>query len=112
MQSLPYTGRRSWERNYPQVPDQRHHPGVAPYWRVALQHQWTGKYLEALTYGLAAEMFPDGVSGRTDRYTDLAFDLQYEQNFSGMVASRIQHLSMNTGRWMPRQNRESSTNPC
>ena len=86
-QSLPYTGRRNWERSLPRGPGSGGIiRGVAPYWRVAIQHQWTGKYLEAGTYGLAAGLFFDGISGLTDRYTDLAFDLQYEQDFSGMVA--------------------------
>ena len=53
--------------------------GVAPYWRVALQHQWPGRYIEAGTYGMSAGIFPNGTSGLTDRYSDYGFDIQYEQ---------------------------------
>ncbi len=56
--------------------------GIAPYWRFALQHQWTKSYLEVGTYGMSANIFPIGVSGLADKYTDFAFDLQYEYMFS------------------------------
>lgn len=56
--------------------------GIAPYWRLALQHQWTKSYLEVGTYGMSTSMFPVGVSGLTDKYADIAFDLQYEYMFS------------------------------
>ncbi len=52
--------------------------GVAPYWRVALQHQFSNNYIELGTYGLAAKLYPSGISGQTDNYTDLGFDLQLE----------------------------------
>ncbi len=53
--------------------------GVAPYWRAALQRGWRGQYLEVGTDGMATTLYPSGVSGRTDRYTDVAFDAQYER---------------------------------
>ena len=56
--------------------------GVAPYWRIALQHQWDKSYLEVGTYGMAINMYPSGVSGLYDKYADVAFDLQYEYPFS------------------------------
>ena len=56
--------------------------GIAPYWRLAVQHQWTKSYLEVGTYGMSTSMFPMGVSGLTDKYADFAFDLQYEYMFS------------------------------
>lgn len=53
--------------------------GAAPYWRVALQHQWDGQYAEIGTYGLQANLFPGGDnSGGTDQYTDMAVDLTYQ----------------------------------
>ncbi len=53
--------------------------GVAPYWRVALQHQWGEHYLSVGTYGIVADIFPDGRdSGPTDRFTDIALDAQYQ----------------------------------
>jgi hypothetical protein len=51
--------------------------GIAPYWRVAVEHQWARSYLEAGTYGIASQLYPSGISGNTDNYTDIAFDLQY-----------------------------------
>jgi hypothetical protein len=55
--------------------------GVAPYWRLALQHNWGQHYLEAGTSGMSIRLYPTGVSGLTDNYTDLGFDLQYEYKF-------------------------------
>jgi hypothetical protein len=56
---------------------------AAPYWRLAFQHQMGQKYFEIGTYGMSAKLFPSGVSGMTDNYTDIAVDAQYEQKFSG-----------------------------
>ena len=52
--------------------------GVIPYWRVALQHAWPSTYGEIGTYGFAARLFPQGVSGPTNNYTDAAVDAQIE----------------------------------
>jgi hypothetical protein len=53
--------------------------GLAPYWRLALQHQWGAHNLSAGTYGIVASIFPSGRDGGpTDRYTDIAFDAQYQ----------------------------------
>lgn len=52
--------------------------GVIPYWRVALQHQLGGAYVMIGTYGLDATLYTAGVSGPTDRYTDVAADAQVE----------------------------------
>lgn len=52
--------------------------GVIPYWRLALQHQWTSTYLMVGTYGFSANMYPAGVSGTTNRYTDIGVDAQVE----------------------------------
>ncbi len=57
--------------------------GVAPYWRLAFQHQWSAFYAEIGTYGLYSGIFPTGVSGRTDNYTDIGVDLQIEHPFKG-----------------------------
>ncbi len=56
--------------------------GLSPYWRVAVQHQWAKSYLSVGTFGLFAQIFPVGVSGATDNYTDYGFDLQYEYFFT------------------------------
>jgi hypothetical protein len=53
--------------------------GIAPYWRLVLQRQWKKHFLSAGTFGLVADVFPEGrTSGRTDRFTDVAFDAQYQ----------------------------------
>jgi hypothetical protein len=52
--------------------------GVIPYWRVALQHAWPSTYGMIGTYGFAARLYPQGVSGPTNNYTDAAIDAQIE----------------------------------
>lgn len=53
--------------------------GVVPYWRVALQHQSTSTYLMLGTYGFSANLYPQGVTGATNRFTDIAVDTQIER---------------------------------
>src|SRR6478672_9741701 len=52
--------------------------GVISYWRVALQHAWPTTYGMIGTYGFAAHIFPQGVTGPTNDYTDVAVDAQLE----------------------------------
>jgi hypothetical protein len=52
--------------------------GVIPYWRVALQHTWPSTYGMIGTYGFAARLYPQGVTGPTNDYTDAAIDAQIE----------------------------------
>ncbi len=52
--------------------------GTSPYWRAALQHQFGKSYLEVGTFGMATKLYPTGVTGDTDNYTDVALDMQYE----------------------------------
>jgi hypothetical protein len=54
--------------------------GLAPYWRVALQHSFEGgHYLSVGTYGLLAHTFPGGDdSAGADRRTDIGVDLEYQ----------------------------------
>ena len=56
--------------------------GTAPYWRLALQHEWDEgeQSLMVGAFGLAAERYPDPAqpSGATDRYRDVALDAQYQ----------------------------------
>src|SRR5450759_3414748 len=54
--------------------------GVIPYWRVALQHAWPSTYGMIGTYGFAARLYPAGVSGPTNDYTDAAVDAQIEHS--------------------------------
>jgi hypothetical protein len=53
--------------------------GVAPYWRLYLQHQWRKQSLMVGHYGMVTHIFPAGESrGSSDRFTDIAFDAQYQ----------------------------------
>jgi len=52
--------------------------GVAPYWRIALQHQFGKHYLMIGTFGMYTNLFPQYASGPEDHYTDIGIDLQYE----------------------------------
>ena len=53
--------------------------GVVPYWRVALQKQWERHSFEVGSYGLLADIYPNGMTaGSTDRFFDYAFDAQYQ----------------------------------
>ena len=52
----------------------------APYWRFALQRDWDSHSVQAGTYGMVAEIYPDpdSPSGPTDRFRDIGFDTQYQ----------------------------------
>ncbi len=52
--------------------------GLAPYWRLAVQHQWGSQYLEVGTFGIFSSIYPMGISGTTNKYTDVGFDAQFE----------------------------------
>lgn len=54
--------------------------GAAPYWRIAVQHEWSGQYFEAGTFGLQADAYTDryNKSAGTNQYTDLGADITYQ----------------------------------
>ncbi|MFI5365394.1 MAG: cytochrome C [Candidatus Binatia bacterium] len=71
---------------------------VAPYWRLAWQQSWGPNYIEVGTYGLWGQFVPStlpnapcapnqtppcpnpvSVSGEADRFSDYAFDTQFER---------------------------------
>lgn len=54
---------------------------VAPYWRFMWQHPMGPRYLAVGAYGIQASLFPQGTTGETDDYSDIALDAQYEQPF-------------------------------
>lgn len=67
--------------------------GVAPYWRLALEQRWNNHFLTVGTYGMHADIFPAGnTSGPTDRFTDIAFDTQYQ--FMGTMGAEPMQPSM------------------
>ena len=53
--------------------------GVIPYWRVALQHETPTTSLMLGTFGFDAHLYPKGVSGRLNHYSDVAVDAQVER---------------------------------
>ncbi len=58
--------------------------GAVPYWRLALEQRWKNHFFTIGTYGMQADIFPAGnTSGPTDRFTDIAFDAQYQ--FMGTI---------------------------
>ncbi len=53
--------------------------GAVPYWRLALMHTWGKHSAELGTYGLVANVFPEGLSsGPTNHFWDVALDAQYQ----------------------------------
>ncbi len=54
--------------------------GAAPYWRLALQHDWGSNSLEVGTFGMIVQTNPGGgiPFGPTDRFRDYACDTQYQ----------------------------------
>ncbi|HEY3370309.1 MAG TPA: hypothetical protein VGK10_05635 [Prolixibacteraceae bacterium] len=66
--------------------------GVAPYWRVALQHVWGNNYAELGTFGMNSNNYVSGISGPLDKFTDLGFDLQYENSLN--TGTFVLHSSM------------------
>jgi hypothetical protein len=58
--------------------------GVAPYWRAAIEPHWGQHWFEFGTFGMSASLHPwsdpDNFVqfNQTDRYTDIAFDSQYQ----------------------------------
>lgn len=54
--------------------------GFAPYWRVAVQRDLERHFFQVGTYGLNANIFPNGdkSAGTTDSFTDVAADASYQ----------------------------------
>ncbi|HEX8724964.1 MAG TPA: hypothetical protein VF737_06225 [Gemmatimonadaceae bacterium] len=66
---------------------------VAPYWRVAWQQQMDQDYLMVGTFGMHAEMYPSGVTGLTNQFTDVGVDAQYEHpTGAGAVIGRASYI--------------------
>ena len=53
--------------------------GAAPYWRLALTHEWKRQAFSVGTFGMVANVYPDDLhmSG-SDKYTDMGFDATYQ----------------------------------
>ncbi len=53
--------------------------GIAPYWRLAVEPAWGQNTWEFGTFGMAASLLPDRISGSgADHLTDVAVDTQYQ----------------------------------
>jgi hypothetical protein len=53
--------------------------GIAPYWRLAMEKTWDQNSLMVGTFGMMANVLPEtGMSGPTDKFTDIALDTQYQ----------------------------------
>jgi hypothetical protein len=79
--------------------------GVAPYWRVAYEHNWGRHSIEAGLYGLDVKLLPGGSAAAPfplqrpyNRFKDVAEDFQYQfisdAHIATVAATRI-HESMN-----------------
>ncbi len=79
--------------------------GIAPYWRVAYEHQWDRNDIEVGMYGAEFKLYPGGgtpaapasLSGPANQFRDVAEDFQYqfigEHNIFSLNGTRI-HESM------------------
>jgi hypothetical protein len=53
--------------------------GLAPSWRLAIEPAWGQNTWEFGTFGMAASLIPDRITGSgTDHLTDFGFDTQYQ----------------------------------
>ncbi|MFI5310664.1 MAG: hypothetical protein ACHQQ3_05495 [Gemmatimonadales bacterium] len=69
---------------------------ISPYWRLAYQHEFASTYLMLGTFGLYSELYPTGVTGATNQYTDVGFDAQVEQKLDkGMLIGRASYIHEN-----------------
>ena len=53
---------------------------VAPYWRAYYEQSWTGQSLMVGTIGMSSSLYPAGITGPRNRFTQIAFDAQYERS--------------------------------
>ncbi len=65
--------------------------GTIPYWRVALQHESPTTSLMVGAFGFGAQLYPAGVTGLRDHYSDVAVDAQVERRNG--TATWIGHAS-------------------
>ncbi len=52
--------------------------GIAPYWRAYWHQQLGRRELMVGTLGMSTSLYPEGVSGLRDRFTDVGIDAQFE----------------------------------
>ena len=66
---------------------------ISPYWRVGLQHQFESTYLMVGTFGLQSSLYPTGVTGLTNKFTDLGVDAQIEHKLGASTSMLIGRAS-------------------
>ena len=70
--------------------------GVSPYWRVALQHQGASTYGMLGTFGLVTQLYPTGITGPTNKFSDIGVDGQLEQRVgAGNIIGRASYIYEN-----------------
>jgi hypothetical protein len=80
--------------------------GVAPYWRLAIQHDWDRNSIEAGVFGMTASVTPQRQYGfGADRLTDVGLDTQYQ-----FLADR-DSFSIQGSAIFENQNLNASANP-
>jgi hypothetical protein len=58
---------------------------ISPYWRLGLQHQFAADYLMVGTFGMHSEIYPTGITGPTNKFTDNGVDAQLEHKIGDGV---------------------------
>jgi hypothetical protein len=71
--------------------------GVAPYWRIAAEPNFSDHSWEVGTFGLASKVYPTGMSAAgTDSFTDIGIDTQYQYlGDPHMVTARLAWIHEN-----------------
>jgi hypothetical protein len=85
------------------------HPGVMPYWRLAVEPHWGDHYLMLGTYGMYSQTVPGGSYGfGNDQYLNVGFDAQYQ--YDGDQYS-VTIKAADTMQWMTLNNSANINNP-
>jgi hypothetical protein len=71
--------------------------GVAPYWRLAYNREWSGQALEFGVFGMEASLQPDRQAGPTDHMADIGLDASYQYlgNGSGVFSVNASYIHEN-----------------
>jgi hypothetical protein len=85
---VPYPPDSTWAPNL---------KGLAPYWRLALQHQWIGQYASIGTFGMVSDVFQSGITGLLTESINIGVDAQYEKNLDN-GSSFIFHAAYETSK--------------
>lgn len=73
--------------------------GVAPYWRIALPWSRGSNYLMVGAYGMSANIYPSGITGPTNRFTDVAIDFMDQAKFGLRILAFHGTWIHETQRW-------------